>query len=60
MVSQFITLMVKILLHQWLEIYNIYGWFLLHFWLVLHLWLIITFIGDTRVTRNFHIAVVQQ
>ena len=41
MVSQFITVMVKILLHLWLVIYYIYGWSLLH------LWLIITLMGDT-------------
>ena len=53
MVSQIITLMVKILLHLWLVIYYIrvdfyyiycgyyiYGWLLLHLWLILHLWVI--------------------
>ena len=39
--------MVKILLHLWLVIYYIYGWYLLHLWLVLHLWSILTFTGDT-------------
>ena len=32
MVSQIVTFMVKILLHLWLVIYYVYGWFLLHLW----------------------------
>ena len=54
MVSQIITLMVKISLHLWLVIYYIRVDFLLHLLRVFHLWLTfitfmvnITFTGDT-------------
>ena len=45
MVSQIVTFMVKILLHLWLVIYYVYGWFYhiyggyyIYGWLLLHLW----------------------